>query len=266
MCHASNPQLLDKAVRAEPGVRAGDVSAPRRQTGRRSRLAAALQIGALLVAVSFSGCAASRQYFQPTERVRGSTLQGYPEAIYELVGPAGPFGEAKVWSRGSYRGPNKATVVHVSIEIHNTSAVPTQLNAADVKLDPVRTRDGVLAGVTPAENGVYSVPPGTIREARFHFVLPPGTSPGDVRGFRVGWSVSNAGHPYPQQTPFIPEVQSSYYGYAGMYPYHYFCDPFDPFCFYRGPYYYPYGYGVGYGTVVVRPEAPPPRVVVHPRR
>lgn len=220
----------------------------------------------LISALLLGGCGASRQYFQPTERVRGTTLQGYPEAIYELVGPSGQFGEAKVWSRGAYRGPNKTTVVHASIEIHNTSAAPIQLRSADVRLDPVRTDDGVLTEIKPAEARDYEIPPGAIRELRFHFVLPAGTSPGEVSAFRLRWSVTSAGRSYSQHTPFVEEYRRyGYYGYGPPYPYHYFCDPFDPFCFYRGPYYYPYGVGAGYGVVIERP-ATPPRVIVHPRR
>jgi len=37
--------------------------------------------------VALGGCAHNRQYFRPTKRVRGQTLQGYHEAFYELVGP-----------------------------------------------------------------------------------------------------------------------------------------------------------------------------------
>lgn len=219
----------------------------------------------LITALVFGGCAASRQYFLPTEQVHGATLQGYPESIYTLTGAQGHFGEAKVWSRGAYRGEGGTTVVHVSIEINNTSAAPAQLSGADVRLDPVRTSDGaLLSDVQPADGKLYTIPPATIREIRLHFVLPKDISPGEVAGFRVRWNVSTAaGQVYSQLTPFIEEPPHyAYYGYGypGPYYYHYVCDPFDPLCFYPGGYYH---VGVYYRPVMM---APGPRIVVHPRR
>jgi hypothetical protein len=217
---------------------------------------------ALISVLLLGGCAASRQYFQPTERVRGVTIQGYRESIYPLMGPHGHFGEAKLWSRGAYRGPGGLTVVHVSIEIHNTSGAHIELAATDVRLDPVRTDDGVLTDVAPAETSRFAVAPGTIVEERFHFVLPAGTTPGEVSAFRVRWRVTNAGQTYSQHTPFVEHYWRYGYGPRYGYGYHYFCDPFDPFCFGPGYGYYGPTYGV-YRPIYV---SPPPRSSVHFRR
>jgi hypothetical protein len=219
----------------------------------------------VISALALAGCAASRVYFQPTEHVRGTTDQGFREAIYPLVGPHGPFGEAKVWSRGAYRGPGNRTVIHLGIEIHNTSAAPIVLDARDVRLDPVRTDDGALPNLAPAEQEILSVPPAAIAQARFHFVLPASTSPGDVYAFRARWRVTSSGQTYSQYTPFIERYGHYAYapGYYGGY-YYYYCDPFDPWCFGPGPYYYPYG---GFhGAVIIHGGGyRGPRGVVHRR-
>jgi hypothetical protein len=217
----------------------------------------------LIFTLLLGGCAARWQYFQPTEHVHGTTLQGFKEAIYELHGPQGRFGEAKVWSRGAYRGPGGRTVIHLGIELHNTSGVTLELYAADVRLDRVRTAGGVLTEVAPAETGSYVAQPTAIVEARFHFVLPAGTSPGDVTAFRARWRVLSAGQSYQQYTPFAEQYRGYWVGPPYSY-YRYYCDPFDPYCFYPGPYYYhPYG-GYGYRqTIIVHPES---RTIVHPRR
>jgi hypothetical protein len=208
----------------------------------------------------FTGCAASRQYFQPTERVHGVTVQGYREAIYDLLGPRGRFGEAKLWSRGAYRGPQKRTVVHLAIEIQNTGSDALELRSAEVRLAPVRTDERVIDELSPAETEVLAIPPGAIVLARLHFVLPEGTSPGEVVAFRAHWNVRGPTYGYSQYTPFMEQ----YRGYGYRYHY-YYCDPIDPFCYY--PYHYPYGYpAYGYGRVIIAAPPPSPRVFVHPRR
>jgi hypothetical protein len=213
-----------------------------------------------LALLALCGCAASRQYFQPTERVHGVTVQGYREAIYELMGPHGRFGEAKLWSRGGYRGPHGRTVIHLAIEVHNTSSDVLELRSAEVKLDPVRTEHGQLAALAPAETDVHVIPPGAIVQARLHFVLADGTAPGEVVAFRAHWNVRATTYGYSQYTPFM-EQNRGYYSYRN----YYYCDPIDPFCYY--PYRYPYMYPpYGYGRVIISAPPPSPRVFVHPRR
>lgn len=187
------------------------------------------------------GCAASHQYFEPTEHARGRTLRGFQEAMYELMGPHGQFGEAKVWSHGAYRHDG-GTAVQVAMEIHNTSGTPFELHAKDVRLAPVRTDEGVIQSVAPVEDSDYVFAPGSIGEVSYHFVMPPGISPGDMNGFRVLWALRSNEFTYGQATPFVrereyyyyaPHWPSYYYGYP-YYPYGFVCDPFDPFCFGSG--------------------------------
>jgi hypothetical protein len=211
-----------------------------------------LLIGSALVLVA--GCATNRAFFEPTENAHGRTMHGYREAMYQLSGPNGAFGEAKVWSRGAYRHEDR-TVIQVAFELHNTGAIPFELRAGDVLLDPVRAGDVAIANLPPAENSDIVYASGAIGEAQFHFVLPPGVSPGDVHGFRVRWTVRSAQFAYSQNTPFMRE--RTYAGYA-YYPYPYYgwwCDPFDPFCYSPAP---------GY-VVVPGYRYDGNRTIVHPR-
>jgi hypothetical protein len=223
---------------------------------KRNPLFRRLLIATLLL---FAGCATNRAYFEPTENARGRTMHGYREAMYQLSGPNGAFGEAKVWSRGAYLHDDR-TVIQVGFELHNTSGIPFELRAADVILDPVRTDTAGITNIPPAENSDIVYASGAIGETAFHFVLPPGISPGNVRGFRVRWTVRSAQFAYTQNTPFMRE--RTYYGY-GYYPYPYYgwyggwaCDPFNPFCYSPGP---------GY-VVVPGYHYAPDRTVVHPHR
>ena len=176
------------------------------------------------------GCAHNRQYFRPTERVKGQTLQGYPEAFYELVGAQGRFGEAKVWSVGAYKRGGKS-VVEVTLDVHNTSGQPVEISARDLVLDPVRTRGGNLNKLAAAETGVFKVKPEARASVRVHFLLPNGLSPGEVRSFGFNWRVRNVDQSYAQATPFREEIAYSPPLYRDMY-YHsvYPCSPYDLSC------------------------------------
>ena len=114
--------------------------------------ARALPLALLLVATA-AGCADSRQYFRPTEHVYGQTMRGDGEAIYSLVGPFGPFGEAKVWSRGAFR-EDGATLLYATIDLHNTSGVPIIIDPQRVRLDPVRVGPKLLHNFPPLERQV----------------------------------------------------------------------------------------------------------------
>lgn len=203
----------------------------------------------LALIVATSGCAYSRQYFRPTERVRGQTVQGYQEAFYDLVGPRGAFGEAKVWSPGAYRRGDDS-VVEVTLELHNTSAEELAVAAQDLRLDPVRGSHGVLRNLAPAETGVFRVPPEARASVQVHFLLPDGIMPGHVHSFGFAWRVTNAEQTYTQATPFREEV--AYYappGYPIYYSPVYPCSPYDIHCvgFYEG---WPYPAPV-YGPPVI---------------
>ena len=223
------------------------VTIPRRRyaaavvTIPRRRYAAAV-VCAVVVA---SGCAENRQYFRPTEHVYGHTLQGHGEAIYELVGPFGPFGEAKVWSPGAFREEN-GTVLHANVDLHNTSGVAIEIDPQQIRLDPVRAGATLLRDIPPIETQRLSVAPGAFGRVHLQFRLPPEFRPGHVVSFGLRWQVKNGPQNYAQVTPFT-EAQPRRYGYYGapVYGYGYgtFCSAYDPFCYPRGY----YGFGVGYG-------------------
>lgn len=217
---------------------------------------------ALIAVLLLGGCAVNRQYFRPTERQRGETVNGYPEALYTLVGPRGQFGEAKVWSRGAYRGPNGETIIDVTLEIHDTSGEPIDVRASELRLQAVRVRETTLRPLSPRERTDAVVAPGANKELVYHFELPREIAPGDVNALLFRWSVHNAGQSYSQRTPFVAHYRRSPYGYA--YPY-YYCDPYDPLCFNLYGYYSPFGPPY-YGPGIVHVPPPRPVIIVRPRR
>jgi hypothetical protein len=198
-----------------------------------------------------AACAENHQYFRPTERVSGHTAGGEAEALYALNGPFGPFGEAKVWSAGAFRDQGR-TVLHVAIELHNTSGVLIEVDPAQVRLDPVRVGQRLIHGLRPAETQRLSVAPGAFGEVRLHFVMPDSVRPAQVSSFGVRWQVQNGPQSYSQITPFLEQYRGYAYHPASLYGfgYGYFCSPYDPFCRPGG-----YGYYAPYGPPVY--VAPP---------
>jgi hypothetical protein len=195
---------------------------------------------------SLLGCAESRQYFRPTEHVYGQTVRGEHEAIYNLVGSFGQFGEAKVWSRGSFLEDGDA-VVYATIDLHNTSGVPIIIDPQDVRLDPLRAGDALLRDIAPLERKRLSVAPGAFGSVRLSFAMPRGVVPGQISSFGLRWKVQNGPQTYAQRTPFIEERGGYYYANhpgmgwgAGMYG----CGWGNPWC--AGGYGM-YGRGFGYG-------------------
>jgi hypothetical protein len=195
----------------------------------------------LCVLVSAAGCVENQQYFRPTEHVYGETAGGDHEAIYTLVGPFGPFGEAKVWSGGAFR-ENGRTIVHATLDLHNTSGVPIVIDPANLRLDPVRIGATLLRDAPALESRPLSVAPGAFGTVHMTFLLPPDVLPGEVSSFGLRWKVVNGPQNYVQRTPFTEEYRGYGYAYPPLYGwgYGYYCSMYDPFC--RGP--YP-GLGVG---------------------
>jgi hypothetical protein len=193
-----------------------------------------------LFALPLAACAASHQYFEPAERISGQTLKGDKLAIYPLSVAGGALGEAKLWSSGAYEAEGGGAFVHVGIELHNTSAVPLELRAGETKLDVLSDPDGPFKGLRPASDAKSVVAPGAIGEINFQFVLPVGVSPGDVTALRFYWQVHAGDQTYAQRTPFVEEVDPTYYGASAGY-YGYGCWPYGPYdCLYAYPYGYPY--------------------------
>lgn len=203
------------------------------------------------------GCAESRQYFRPTEHVYGETMRGEQEAIYNMAGPFGPFGEAKVWSRGAFR-EHGDTVLYATIDLHNTSGVPIIIDPQRIKLDPVRAGKELFKDVAPVEHQTLSVAPGSFGSVRLRFVLPARVVPGQVSSFGLHWEVSNGPQKYAQRTPFLEERGGYAYASYPPPPYgwgygYYGCSFADPWC-------RPYGFGAGIGwgarPAYVAPPAP----------
>jgi hypothetical protein len=222
-------------------------------------------------AAAASGCAESRQYFRPTEHVYGETMRGEREAIYSLVGPHGPFGEAKVWSKGAFR-ENGAAVVHATIDIHNTSGAAIVLDPQNVKLEPVRAGAELLHDLVPLERQKLSVAPGAFGSIKLRFMLPEGIHPGQVSSFGLRWEAENGTEKYSQTTPFLEthgryDQMGPYYGYPPpnygfAYGYGFGCSWVDPLC---RPYGY-YGYWGAPGPAIGSPAEPfRGRVEVHRR-
>jgi len=204
-------------------------------SGWSQRLAVALLAGALL---ALSGCAASRQYFEPTERVTGQTENGYSQALYPLAGPRGAFGEATIWSRGAYRGQDGQTVVQIGLALHNTGASPITLLGSELRIGTMRTDDALLSELSAADAADLTVAPQSLGEAQYHFVLPPEVAPGEVRAFRLRWTVASEQATYRQRTVFLELQAREPYppSFAGGYP----CWPYGPYdCFYGPPYWGP---------------------------
>jgi hypothetical protein len=225
------------------------------------RLAAALVgVGVL----GLYGCAASRQYFEPAERVQGQTVQGDKVAIYPLAAAGSHFGEAKVWSHGAYETDGDRNVVHVGLELHNTGNVPLELRPAELRLDVMDGERGPVRGLQTSETAPRVVAPGAIADASFLFELPPGIAPRDATALRLHWRVHAGDKTYTQRTPFVEEAESV--PYASPHYYRYPCWPYGPHdCMYM----YPYAGGDVYRPVLVPQRVPrhqSTRSVVKPKR
>jgi hypothetical protein len=221
-----------------------------------------MRASAWTVVLLLCGCAASRQYFEPSERVQGQTVQGHKVAIYALTGSAGVFGEAKVWSHGAYEAEDGRSVVHIGLEIHNTGKTPIELRPGELRLDVMDDDRGPLRGLQMQDGGTRVFAPGAIGDASFAFDLPAGIDPGDVVALRLHWSVHAGEQVYAQRTPFVEERERQ--PYAGAYHGGYPCWPYGPYdCMFM----YPYGPHLHEPVYVPRrvPVYRAPRSVVKPK-
>jgi hypothetical protein len=211
---------------------------------------------------AFGGCAARTQYFEPTERVEGRTLEGFEAAFYELRGPRGDFGQAKLWSTGAVEAKVDGvprTVIEVHYQVQNRGSYPVSVNPRQLSLRTVETRSGRFENVPAADvTGDVAIAPGAVGEGYAIFALPPEVEPSDVVAFNVRWAIDGGPQRYSNLTPFT-QVPSGVW-YTPGYGYY---DPFWGF----GPYYgglYGYGagfYGAAYPPVVAAPRANRPTIV-----
>ncbi|MDD9938753.1 MAG: hypothetical protein OXT09_34405 [Myxococcales bacterium] len=167
---------------------------------------ASLLLSPIALLVLLAGCAAHPQYFTPGEKVRGTRADGHREALYQLEGKSGRFGEARVWSRGSVvtlLEGGERTVIHVGFDLNNTSGTTLELRDADVRLEVAHTDAGPITDVAPHDARTITVPAQSLGAGRAIFLMPDGILPGDVRSFRVMWTVHSGEQRYQGSTPFI---------------------------------------------------------------
>lgn len=198
---------------------------------RASRIASiAVPLACLLPA-----CAGT-QHFDAAERATGLSPQGYGASEYDLWGPRGNTGQARVWASGAYEANvdgREMTVIEVVLELENNGSEPMVLS--DLRLDSADA-DGVrLTDLAPVRiEGPDAIAPGDEERVRAYFAIPARYDPDDIADFRVRWGVRQGERTYAQRTPFL-QAPDYYY---------------DPF---YGPLYDPFLTPGAYG--IVRPYA-----------
>jgi hypothetical protein len=208
-------------------------------------------------AAAIGGCAAQPQYFEPTERVEGRTLEGFEAAFYQLQGPTGDFGQAKLWSTGAVEGKVDGvprTIIEVHYQIQNRGSYPVSVDARRLALRTVETRSGRFQNVPAAGvTGDTTISPGAVGEGFAIFTLPPEVKPTEVVAFNVRWSVEGGPQRYSDLTPFTQVPSGVWYTPA-------YYDPFWGWGPYGdGLYGYGYGPGLGYYGVAYPPVVPSSR-------
>lgn len=219
-------------------------------------------------------CGASQtEYFRPTER-QTDELDGQAAAAYDVTLPTGHAGEVLVSSGGAYRGTidgRDRTLIHVTVEVENTSTRPMAFHLGETQLDRVLVDQGVVRSVRPIavygeRRGRAVVAPGQTQRYEMHFALPREVAPQEVDAFRLRWSVGVAGRRYAQLTPFVEdERRLDYVAYPASYYYDPFYGPYwDPFYGHSAFYTHPYPYAYAPPTRVVPVDRP--RILVRDHR
>lgn len=176
------------------------------------------------ITLVLAGCAGT-QHFDAVERATGLSPQGYGAAEYDIWGPMGNAGQARVWAVGAYEatvGGSEMTVVEVVLDLENNGPEPMVLS--ELRLDRVDVGRARIEDLAPMRvDGDGTVPPGGEQRVRAYFAIPLRVDPEDIGDFRVRWAVRQGERTYAQRTPFL---QAPDYYYS---PYYY--DPFwaDPF-------------------------------------
>jgi hypothetical protein len=210
-----------------------------------------------LAAIAGGACATTHAEFKPTERVEGTTVQGFEEAFYDLD-TAAATSEAKVWSSGAdlvktERGP--AMAITVGITIDNGGSEPIEVVADQLRLESVQATVAVAPDLRATSvSGDLVIQPQTSGTVQARFLLPGIRRVDQVQAFRLRWTVTTDGREYTEFTPF---VQQGDVAYVPVYAYYYPYAPFDH------PFYHPYWYPRT-RVIVVRPY--PRHVVVRGHR
>lgn len=218
-------------------------------------------IGIVAVAIStycLVGCTTRNvESFTPLERVEGQTFEGYTEAVYDLAGTAGRFGEAKVWTKGAFIPTNDdQTVIHIGLDIENGGQEPIVVNPSEIRLESVQTDKGVLQNVPVSiPTRATAVRANSTGRVELYFELPAQIDPSDIDAFRVAWRVQSDGQEFTEFTPFAHTEPAAYYVPVNAYYY--------PYYSYNYPFYDPYWYPASRVQIVKRY---PRRVIVRGHR
>ncbi len=179
-------------------------------------------------------------------------------------------GKIELWSEGAEREEldgSLQTLIHVGMELHNTSSEPLRLDPEQLRLDDVLLENGdVYTAPLATLDGEPEVPPGASRQYQAYFRLPSRVWPDDILAYHFTWAVQDSGGSHPQATNFRRSdydrrVYIGIYGpYPGYYPWGYYPWVYPSFRFGIAPPVYRYGHPRVY------PRAYPPRVYGRPRR
>jgi hypothetical protein len=191
---------------------------------------------------SGTGCVAA-QSFVPAEHVTGlSPAGGHYAAEYRMEDKQGPFGDAKVWSRGVYRTDidgQARTVVHVGFVFDNGIEAPLRFDPERLYLEDVVLEDGTIERLRPLRVDADPViPAGEERELQVLFALPRDVWPSSVLSYRVSWALKDGGR-YAQKTPFVQSGPAYRNNPYGIYAYGYYSPFYSPYYYGVRPYYYP---------------------------
>ncbi len=202
-------------------------------------------IAVVAIALSLSACAGT-QRFDAAERATGLSPQGYGASEYDLWGPRGNAGQARVWATGAYEAVvdgREMTVIEVVLELENNGTEPmvvSELRLDSADADGVRITD--LAPVRVEGPGV--VVPGDEERVRVFFAIPERYDPDDIEDFRLRWSLRQGERTYAQRTPFLQAPDYVYDPFYGPYSDPFLSDPFlapgghtfmRPYAFYGPP-------------------------------
>jgi hypothetical protein len=193
-------------------------------------------VSSLVSLLFLVGCATTQEHeiFVPLERAQGQTLEGYTEALYDISGPGGRFGEVKVWSRGAYTSPEAdKPLIHVGFDVDNRSEEALELAPEQIRLESVQTGEQVLRDIKAlSPPSIATIAPDSTGRIELVFALPAHVRPSQVQAFRVAWAVESDGYAFKEFTPFARTAKAEIYVpvHAYFYPYHsHYYPHYDPF-------------------------------------
>lgn len=166
----------------------------------------------LLLVVLAPACSSSR-WFAPRENLNGSSLTGFPAAVYPLANGEDVRGDVRIWSDGAMveeaPGDVDVTVLHVAFEIENTGSAPLGLDLDGLRLDRVQHDGTAVAHLRPTRaTGDSLAPPGGRATVQLWFEPGDDVRPRDIDAFEVRWRVRADPVVFDQVTPFVPWVRT----------------------------------------------------------